>query len=67
MTPKGPEELHLSKMDMAGIGKAMLEKMMEDTEEVMGFKQEEFIPEFKIINVTDYLKNALSSDIQLFV
>ncbi len=92
MTPKGPEELGLSKMNMAGMGKAMLEKMMEDTEtprlidflkgaikkgvkfygckmsvEVMGFKQEEFIPEFQIITAADYLKIALNSDMQLFV
>jgi peroxiredoxin family protein len=92
MTPKGPEELPLSKMNMAGIGKAMLKEMMEDAEaprlidflkgarkkgvkfygckmsvEVMGFKQEEFIPEFEIITATDYLKNALNSDMQIFV
>jgi peroxiredoxin family protein len=92
MTPKGPEELGLSKMNMAGMGKAMLEKMMEDAEtprlidflkgaikkgvkfygckmsvEVMGFKQEEFIPEFQIITAADYLKTALNSDMQLFV
>lgn len=92
ITPKGPEELPLSKMNMAGIGKAMLEEMMEDAEapklidflngarkkgvkfygckmsvEVMGFKQEEFIPEFEIITAADYLKNALNSDMQLFV
>ncbi|QGU96326.1 sulfide reductase [Clostridium bovifaecis] len=92
ITPKGPEELPLSKMNMAGIGKAMLEEMMEDAEaprlidflkgarkkgvkfygckmsvEVMGFKQEEFIPEFKIITAADYLRDALNSDMQLFV
>jgi len=92
MTPKGPEELPLSKMNMAGIGKAMLQEMMEDAEtprlidflkgarkkgvkfcgckmsvEVMGFKQEEFIPEVEIITAADYLKNALNSDMQLFV
>ncbi len=92
MTPKGPEELPLSRMNMAGIGKAMLEEMMENAEapklidflkgarkkgvkfygckmsvEVMGFKQEEFIPELEIITAADYLKDALSSDMQLFV
>ncbi|MEA4825655.1 MAG: DsrE/DsrF/DrsH-like family protein [Clostridium sp.] len=92
MTPKGPDELPLSKMNIAGIGKAMLEEMMEDVEaprlidflkgarkkgvkfygckmsvEVMGFKKEEFIPELEIITATDYLKDALQSDMQLFV
>lgn len=92
MTPKGPNELPLSKMNMAGIGKAMLEEMMEDAEtpklidflkgalkkgvkfygckmsvDVMGFKQEEFIPELEIITATDYLKDALNSDMQLFI
>lgn len=92
ITPKGPEELPLSKMNIAGIGKAMLEEMMEDAEaprlidflkgarkkgvkfygckmsvEVMGFKQEEFIPEFEVITAADYLKDALNSDMQLFV
>lgn len=92
MTPKGPEELYLSKMNVAGMGKIMLEKMMEDVEaprlidffkgaikkgvkfygckmsvEVMGFKQEEFIPKLEIITAADYLKDALNSDMQLFV
>lgn len=30
VTPKGPEELHLSRMNMAGLGKQMLLEMMED-------------------------------------
>lgn len=32
MTPKGPEELPLSKMNFSGIGKAMMLEMMEDGE-----------------------------------
>ncbi len=32
MTPKGPEELPLSKMNFSGLGKAMLLKMMKDDE-----------------------------------
>ena len=32
MTPKGPEELPLSKMNFSGIGKAMMLEMMEDEE-----------------------------------
>lgn len=92
MTPKGPDELPLSKMNIAGIGKAMLEEMMKDVEaprlidflkgarkkgvkfygckmsvEVMGFKKEEFIPELEIITAADYLKDALESNMQLFV
>lgn len=35
--------------------------------EVMGFKKEELIPEVSIIEAKDYLKDALSSDIQLFI
>jgi len=91
-TPKGPEELPLSKMNMAGIGKAMLEEMMEEVEapklvdflkgarkkgvkfygcemsvRVMGFKKEEFIPEMEIMTATEYLKDALNSNMQLFV
>lgn len=92
MTPKGPEELPLSKMNFSGVGKKMLEAMMEDdgtptltsfldgarkkgvkfygcklSIEVMGFKKEEFVPELEIVEAKDYLKDALSSDIQLFI
>ncbi|MGV8979634.1 DsrE/DsrF/DrsH-like family protein [Clostridium sp.] len=35
--------------------------------EVMGFKKEELIPELEVIEATDYLKDALQSDIQLFI
>jgi peroxiredoxin family protein len=35
--------------------------------EVMGFTTEELIPELKVITATDYLKDALESDIQLFI
>ncbi|MEK6263793.1 MAG: DsrE/DsrF/DrsH-like family protein, partial [Clostridium sp.] len=34
---------------------------------VMGFNKEELIPELEIIEATDYLKDALESDIQLFI
>lgn len=89
---KGPENLSLSKMDMAGAGKMMLKKMMEDagapsvsellkeaikrgvkfygcklSMEVMGFKDEEMIPGFKVMEAKDYLKDAFDSDIQLFI
>lgn len=92
LTPKGPDELPLSQMDMAGIGKKMMSKMMEDAEspslkdflrdaqrkgvkfygcklsvEVMGFKKEELIPELEIIDAKEYLKDALESQIQLFI
>lgn len=32
MTPKGPEELPISKMNLSGVGKKMLESMMDDSE-----------------------------------
>ena len=35
--------------------------------EVMGFKKEELIPELEVIEAKDYLKDALESDIQLFI
>ena len=37
------------------------------SQEVMGFKKEELIPELEIIEVYEYLKDALESDIQLFI
>ncbi|WIV10637.1 DsrE/DsrF/DrsH-like family protein [Proteiniborus sp. MB09-C3] len=91
-TPKGAEKLALSRMNMGGVGKGMLKKMMKDKEkpmlkdfldgarkkgvkfygcklsqEIMGFKKEEFIPELEIIEVYEYLKDALESDIELFI
>ena len=92
ITPKGPEDLPLSRMNMAGIGKRMLLEMIDDDSaphlidflrgarkkgvkfygcklsmEIMGLKQEEMIPELEIIEATDYLKDALESDMQLFI
>lgn len=92
VTPKGPEELPLSKMNMVGLGKQMLLEMMEDDKtpsltdflngalkkgvkfygcklsvEIMGFKEEELLPEVEIITAKDYLINALDSDMQLFI
>lgn len=92
VTPKGPEELPLSRMNMSGLGKRMLIKMMEDVEspslrdflagaqkkgvkfygcklsvDVMGFKQEELIPGLQIIDAKEYLKDAIESDVQLFI
>lgn len=92
MTPRGIENLPLSKMNFAGIGKKMLEGMMEDSDtppieaflkgainkgvnlracklscEVMGFTQEELLPQVEIITAEDYIKDALESDIQLFI
>lgn len=91
-TPRGAEKLTLSRMNMGGVGKGMLKKMMKDKEkpmlkdfldgarrkgvkfygcklsqEVMGFKKEEFIPELEIIEVYEYLRDASESDIQLFI
>ncbi|AJE51764.1 MULTISPECIES: DsrE/DsrF/DrsH-like family protein [Paenibacillus] len=35
--------------------------------DIMGFKPEEFIPELEIIEAKTYLKDALESDMQLFI
>ncbi|ABW17966.1 DsrE/DsrF/DrsH-like family protein [Alkaliphilus oremlandii] len=92
MTPKGPEDLPLSKMNFSGIGKEMMLDMMADKEaprlidflngarkkgvrfrgcklsmEIMGFKKEELIPELEIIEAKEYLKDAMASDMQLFI
>ncbi len=92
MTPRNIDELPLSKMNFAGIGKKMLVEMMEETDtptlsdflngaikknvsikacklscEVMGFKEDELIKEVDIITAEEYLKDALESDIQLFI
>ncbi|MBV7271745.1 DsrE/DsrF/DrsH-like family protein [Clostridium thailandense] len=92
MTPKGIEDLPLSKMNFSGFGKEMLKAMMKDDEaptvtaflkgaikkgvkfygcklsvEIMGFKKEELLPEVEIIEAKDYLKDALDSDMQLFI
>lgn len=92
VTPKGPEELPLSRMNMGGLGERMLLKMMQDDKvppltafldgarkkgvkfygcklsvDVMGFKREEFIPEVEIITAEEYLKDALESNMQLFI
>jgi len=92
VTPKGPEALPLSRMNMAGLGKYMLLEMMEDDKtpsltdflhgarkkgvkfnacklsvDVMGFKEDELLPEVKIITAKEYLADALASDIQLFI
>ncbi|MBZ2175808.1 DsrE/DsrF/DrsH-like family protein [Schnuerera sp. xch1] len=92
MTPKSIEELPLSKMNFAGMGKKMLTEMMEENDtptltdflngvinkgitmqacklscEVMGFKKEELIDEVTIVTAEEYLKDAIDSDIQLFI
>lgn len=92
MTPKGPGELPLSKMNFSGIGKSMLLEMMEDdaappleaflkgaqkkgvkffgcklSMEIMGFKKEELIPQLEVVDAQAYLKDALDSDMQLFI
>ncbi|MGE5630055.1 MAG: DsrE/DsrF/DrsH-like family protein [Caulobacteraceae bacterium] len=92
VTPKGPEQLPLSRMNMVGIGKKMLLEMMEDDKaprlidflrgaikkevkfygcklsmEIMGLKKEEMIPELEIIEAKEYLKDALDSNMQLFI
>lgn len=92
MTPKGPEDLPLSKMNFSGLGKEMLKAMMKEDDtpsltsflngaikkgvkfygcklsvEVMGLKKEELLPEVEVITAEEYLKDALSSDMQLFI
>ena len=92
MTPRGPEQLPLSKMNFSGLGKSMLLKMMDDNQapslseflagarkkgvkfcacklsmEIMGFTSAELIPEVEVIEVYDYLKDALQADMQLFI
>ncbi|MNY59259.1 hypothetical protein D3C86_1956850 [compost metagenome] len=92
ITPKGPEQLPLSRMNFSGLGKLMLEEMIEDqgapklihflkgarkknikfyacklSVDIMGFKPEEFLPEVEIIDAATYLKDALESDMQLFI
>jgi len=92
VTPKGPEQLPLSRMNMAGAGKKMLLQMMDDDNaphlsdflagarkkgvkfygcklsmDIMGLKQEEMIPELEVMEAKDYLKDALESDLQLFI
>ncbi len=92
MTPKGAEQLPLSKMNFSGIGKEMMLDMMNDNEaprlidflngarkkgvrfygcklsmEIMGFTEEELIPELEVIDAKTYLKDALESDMQLFI
>lgn len=92
VTPQGVENLPLSKMNLAGLGKKMLLEMMEDDKapsltdflngarkkgvkfygcklsvDVMGFKEEELLPEVEIITAQQYLEDALESQIQLFI
>ncbi|NLY47234.1 MAG: sulfide reductase [Tissierella sp.] len=92
MTPKGIQDLPLSKMNFAGIGKKMLLEMMDDSDtppidaflkgainkgvtmkacklscEVMGFSDKELLDKVEIVTAEDYLRDALESDIQLFI
>lgn len=92
VTPQGVEDLPLSKMNLAGLGKKMLLEMMENDKtptltdflngalkkgvkfygcklsvEIMGFKEEELLPEVEIITAQQYLEDALDSQIQLFI
>ncbi|MEN6348688.1 MAG: DsrE/DsrF/DrsH-like family protein [Syntrophomonas sp.] len=92
VTPRGAEQLPLSKMNMGGIGKYMLLEMMEANQapqvkdlleavrkkgvnlfacklslEIMGFKAEELFPEVKVVEVKEYLQDALDSNMQLFI
>ncbi|QGU00687.1 Putative sulfide reductase [Candidatus Syntrophocurvum alkaliphilum] len=35
--------------------------------EIMGFKKEELLPEVKIVDVKEYLEDAMNADMQLFI
>jgi len=92
MTPKNIEDLPLSKMNLAGLGKKMLLEMIEENHtptltdflngalnkgikmqacklscEIMGFSKEELLEQVEIVTANDYLKDAMNSDIQLFI
>lgn len=92
MTPRNIEDLPLSKMNLAGLGKKMLLEMLEENHaptltdflngalhkgirmqacklscEIMGFKENELIDEVEIVTAKEYLKDAINSDIQLFI
>jgi len=92
LTPVGPDQLPLSRMNIAGLGKQMLLAMMQDEQaptlkeflegarrkgvrfygcklsaDVMGFQEEELLPGVEIVTATDYLKDALEAEVQLFI
>jgi|GEM_PF-190773 len=92
MSPKGAEDLPLSRMNFSGLGKWMLTEMIEDQEapklihflkgarkknvkfygcrlslEIMGIRPEELIPELEVVDAQTYLRDALASDVQLFI
>ncbi len=92
VTPKGPDQLPLSRMNMSGLGKYMLVEMMEDSStpqladflqgarkkgvtfyacklslEVMGLNPEELLPEVKVIDVKEYLQDAVNAHLELFI
>jgi len=92
VTPKGPDQLPLSRMNMSGLGKYMLVEMMEDSHtprladflqgarkkgvsfyacklslEVMGLKPEELLPEVEVLDVKDYLQDAVNANLELFI
>lgn len=91
-SPKGIEDLPLSKMNFNGLGKKLLVDMIDDNHaphlihflkgarkknvtfygcklsmDIMGFKEEELLPELEIVDAKTYLKSALQSDMQLFI
>jgi len=92
MTPSHAEDLPLSKMNFAGVGKSMLINMMDNQKaphltdflqgarkngvrfyacklslEIMGFTEEELIPDIEIADVKVYLEDAAKADINLFI
>lgn len=91
-SPKGAEDLPLSRMNFNGLGKKLLVEMIDNNNaphlihflkgarkknvkfygcklsvEIMGFKEEELLPELEIVDAKSYLENALNSNMQLFI
>lgn len=90
--PAGAEQLPLSKMNFAGVGKTMLLNMMDEKDtphlkhflegarkkkvrfcacklsmEIMGFREEELLPDIEVVDVNAYLADAFQADAQLFI
>jgi len=92
VAPQGADELPLLRLNLAGLGKAMLQEMMKDHDspdlndflhnaqkkganffacklslDVMGFELEELLPGVEVLTAQEYLQDALTADIQLFI
>ena len=75
MLPRGPQKLKLSKMNMGGMGTAMMKGIMKDKNidacsmsmDVMGIREEELIDGVEIGGVGTYLGEAEESNVNLFI